>query len=172
MVIGPDRRAGFRLAIASIAGVVAFARPFFIRAMPPRPTPRIAGASYVPVTLMVIVVAVTLADLGRPAGRGVAGHTGHAGGRHAGSADVSRHGRLRAEVVSSDPGGACLRARLRLRAWRGLLGSLGIVDRWGRALAALPDAGSRAGLARGSACFLARQGEPKWRCLARTDSWR
>ncbi len=63
-LVGVDRRAGMMLALASMAGVIAFAWPFFVSAHAPSTnSAHSADAPYVLVALMVIVVAVTLAEL-------------------------------------------------------------------------------------------------------------
>ncbi len=62
--LGIDRRAGLMLVLASVAGVIAFAWPFFVSAHSASTnSAHSADAPYVLVALMVIVVAVTLAEL-------------------------------------------------------------------------------------------------------------
>ena len=63
-LLGVDRRAGLMLLLASVAGVIAFAWPFFVSVHSASTNSAHSGdAPYVLVALMVIVVAVTLAEL-------------------------------------------------------------------------------------------------------------
>ena len=63
-VVGVDRRAGMMLVLSSIAGIFAFAWPFFVPAHSASTNSAHSGdAPYVLVVLMVVVVAVTLAEL-------------------------------------------------------------------------------------------------------------